>query len=207
MNDSKLIEYLQGVISPADDKELEKLLKSNGIDKRIAEISNQFENIALTAPSIKPSKELKSSIFSYLENKGSKKFSGQINRLVAFFQLPVSRIKEILDTTSDTSLDLWDKARIEGAYLHHFKAGGTLSEAHCGLIYLEAGAEITEHEHLGEEKMLVLQGEVTTSDGLTYQVGEIAISEKGSSHTLIAGTDSVCIFAVIANGGVDFKDV
>lgn len=206
MNENELIEYLLGERSPDDDKELKKLLVSKGADTKLAAISQQLENIALSTPSVKPSTQLKDSIFSHIEKTGIEKFSGLINRLTSFFQLPVSRIKEVLETTNDTNLSVWDKTTIEGAYLHHFKAGGNLSGAHCGLIYLEPGNEITEHEHLGEEQMLVLQGEVTTSDGKTYQVGEIAISDGGTSHTLTAGKNSACIFAVIANGGVDFKD-
>jgi len=70
-----------------------------------------------------------------------------------------SKIKSILDSVNDITLPVWDKAMIEGAYLHHFDAGG-----------------------------------------------DIAISDEGA-YTLKAGADSVCIFAVIANNGVDFKDI
>ncbi len=207
MNQAKLIDYLLGQLSPEQDSELAQLLKSKDIDKHLSELSKQLESVALKIDSVVPSNKLKQSLFAHLEKSGAEKFSGFIPRLSRFFNLSTERIKEILDSVKDVNLPLWDKAMIEGAYLHHFKAGGEISEAHCGLIYLEPGTQITEHEHLGEEKMLVIQGEVTTSDGKTYLPGEVAISDEGTSHTLKAGKDSVCIFAVIANGGVDFKDL
>ena len=207
MSDTLLVEYLLGRLSPIDDNELQALLSSVGIEKKLALISNQLECVASSVSPVKPKKPLKESIFAHIEKAGSDKFVGLTDRLARFFQLPLMRIKEILDTTTDVTLPLWDKAMIEGAYLHHFDAGGDIKDAHCGLIYLNPGVTITEHEHCGQEQMFILQGEVTTSDDKTYQVGEIAVCKKGTSHSLRAGNDSVCIFAVIAQGGVEFKDL
>jgi hypothetical protein len=206
MNNILLVEYLLGTLSPDNNKELQALLKSEGVEEKLAIISNQLEKVALSVAPVKPKKLLKESIFAHIEKTGSEKFSGLTNRLANFFQLPLSRIKEILDTTKDVTLPLWDTELIEGAYLHHFDAGGDITDAHCGLVHLNPEVQVTEHQHCGQEQMFVLQGEVTTSDGKTYHVGEIALCKKGTSHSLTAGKDSVCIFAVIAQGGVEFKD-
>ncbi len=207
MNESKLVEYLMGNICPDDDTELQEMLMTHDIDVKLATISSQLENIAQAAPELEPSKQLKQSIFAHIEQSGTKKFVGLTQRIAKFFKLPIQTIEEILETTKDLTLPVWEKAKIEGAYLNHFQAGGDMADAHCGLIYLKPGTKITEHEHMGKEYMLIIQGEVTTSDGNTYQVGEVAVSSKGSSHTLVSGQDSDCIFAVIAIGGVEFKDL
>lgn len=207
MNKTKLIEYLLGNVSPEDDRELFKLLEEKGVESELTELSAQIENIALSVPTVQPSKKLKDTIFAHIEKSGSEKFTGLTDRLATFFQLPIKRIKEILENSKDIRSSVWDKATIEGAYLYHFKAGGSLKDAHCGLILLKPQTKITKHEHLGEERMFVLQGEVATSNGETYRVGETAISKEGSSHTLISGNDSDCMFAVIANGGVRFEDL
>lgn len=207
MNESKLLEYLMGSITPEDDVELQEMLQNNGIDAKLATFSNQLENMALAVPEVQPSKQLKESIFAHIEQSGSQKFVGLTQRIAQFFKLPIQQIEEILETTKDVTLPVWEKAKIEGAYLHHFQAGGDFADAHCGLIYLKPSTKITEHEHLGKEYMLIIQGEVTTSDGKTHQVGEVAVSPKGSSHTLVSGPDCDCIFAVIAIGGVEFKDL
>lgn len=206
MNNIKLTEYLLGHLSPENDAELKSMLKSEGIGEKLSKLSKQLENIATTIPSVKPSKKLKQSIFDHIEKSGNQQFSGLIVRLTKFFQLPIKRINEVLDACKDINTSKWDKARIEGAYLYHFAAGGDLQTEHCGLIYLKSGTTITNHEHLGEERMFVLQGEVTTNNGKTYTVGDTAISHKGSSHTLVSGMKSDCIFAVIAIGGVKFDN-
>ncbi len=204
MNKAKIIDYLLGHLSAENDHELRVFLADKNSESVLLECSQELENIALSIAEVTPSKELKTTIFADLQATGSEKYAGFIKYLMRFFQLPKATITTILDSLNDISAPAWDKSPFNGAYLHHFKAGGNHADAHCGLIYLKPGTKISNHEHLGEEKMLVIEGEVIIDDGKIYRSGELAISKKGSSHALQAGDNSAAILAVIANDGVNF---
>ena len=205
MNKVKLIEYVLGNISPDSDNELKKLLQTKGIDKEIAKINEEIEQIASTVTPVKASSHLKSSIFSHIDEVNPHSLDGMANRVADFFQLPINKIQTMLKSVSDLTLPHWEKTFIKGAYLYHFKAGGDIAKAHCGLIYLKADTKVQEHEHLGEEHMLVLTGEIKTQEGKSYRVGDVLISKKGSSHIIQTAKHTHCVFAVKAFGDIKFK--
>jgi len=72
----------------------------------------------------------------------------------------------------------YDRARGVGSYL----------------MRLQPGARTIPHEHPGFEDFLILEGELTDSDGRVLRQGDFVSYQPGSRHN--AWTDRACLIAV-----------
>ncbi|MEM6996295.1 MAG: cupin domain-containing protein, partial [Myxococcota bacterium] len=79
--------------------------------------------------------------------------------------------------------DAWDDM-VPGVRYRDFEGGPAIGEAHGGLIRVAAGASFPPHEHVGDEAMLILQGEVEDDSGTRYSAGDLIESASGTSHAL-----------------------
>ena len=80
----------------------------------------------------------------------------------------------------------YDRASGEGAYM----------------MRLAPGAVTIPHEHPGFEDFLILEGELTDSDGTVFRTGDFVSFEPGSRHN--SWTDTGCLIVVFewrAGGG------
>ena len=209
MNDleTKLFDYALGNIKVTDDPEFQKWLLQDEAQTQLAKIHEDFLIVASHVDPVKPSGNLKSKLFQSIgqldELSPAKKYMQQLS---SFFKLPLNRIVNILNELNDFSTPQWETTLIEGAHVLHFDGGGEFSQAHCGLIHLRANTKVGQHKHLGDEYMFILEGSVKTDDGVTYTAGEIVKGPSGTQHSLVAGSEGDCVFAVIAMHGVEFLD-
>jgi len=204
-SDVLLIEHILNNTHLDQEQELTSLLEHQGIDMRIKSLSHDLE-IFNQVPTLKPSAQLRQNILNGVSSKSKKthKFSGFSKRLSAFYKLPLSRIDQILQKTTNVESSNWDTKMIKGASLLHFNGGPGLSTADCGLIHLTPGNGIGNHSHNGDEIMFVLKGELECSDNETYKPGDIIHRPKGSVHSVTVRGKQDCLFAVIADHGVTF---
>ena len=199
-----LIEYILGNISVDSHPELKKLLTANDIEQQLKQITEELTSIAETTKMIEPDAGLKASIFAHIEQDEVSSLTGMIGRTAAFFQLSTDTIKEIFKTTNDFTLSIWENDYIKDTFVQHFDGGGDISNEHCGLVYLKEGCEIDKHLHLGEEWMLILSGSITTEDGKYYGVGDLLVSQLGSSHIIRANNGEPCLFAAVLFDEIEF---
>jgi anti-sigma factor ChrR (cupin superfamily) len=63
------------------------------------------------------------------------------------------------------------------------EGGPAVANAVRGFVKVEAGTNFPDHEHIGDEIVLVLQGSfVDTSRNLTFHAGDSDIMKAGTSH-------------------------
>jgi quercetin dioxygenase-like cupin family protein len=67
------------------------------------------------------------------------------------------------------------------------------------LVRFAPGAASIPHEHLDFEEFVVLEGEITDSDGTVYRSGDCVSLRPGSRHVSVSRTG--CISAVFVRGG------
>ena len=67
------------------------------------------------------------------------------------------------------------------------------------LIRFKPGASSIDHEHVGYEEFLVLDGEIEDSDGLIYKQNDFVSLKPGSKHCSVSHTG--CTVAVFIRGG------
>jgi anti-sigma factor ChrR (cupin superfamily) len=64
----------------------------------------------------------------------------------------------------------------------------------CYLMRMQAGAVTLPHEHPGMEEFLILEGELTDSDGRVFRRGDFVSYEAGTRHN--SWTETGCLIAV-----------
>jgi anti-sigma factor ChrR (cupin superfamily) len=71
------------------------------------------------------------------------------------------------------------------------------------LIKFEPGAASAPHVHHGYEEFVILDGELTDSDGARYAAGDCVSLKPGSSHHSVSHTG--CIALVFARGALEVE--
>ncbi len=123
---------------------------------------------------------------------GKERFMPFLDRMMTLFDLPESAANGELHTIDKD--DEWDDM-VPGVRYRDFEGGPGIGEAHGGLIRVEPGASFPPHEHVGDESMLILQGEVEDDSGKRYAAGDLVESASGTSHDLKNVGDVEVIYA------------
>ena len=130
-----------------------------------------------------------------LGHAGSRhRFLPFLDRAMSLFDLPEAETEGHLHSVDDP--DAWEDM-LPGVRFRDFDGGPALGEAHVGLVRLMPGEAFPRHGHVGEERMLVLQGELEDEEGRHYRAGDVVISPDGSSHELRAVGDREAIYAAV----------
>tara|TARA_B100000470_G_C19474618_1_gene251691 strand:+ start:100 stop:471 length:372 start_codon:yes stop_codon:yes gene_type:complete len=66
------------------------------------------------------------------------------------------------------------------------------------VLKMEPGAKSLSHEHIGYEEFLMLDGELTDSDGKIFKKGDFVTFEPGSQHFSL--TKNGCLILVFMRG-------
>ncbi len=98
----------------------------------------------------------------------------------------------------------WVESQIPATRLLHLNGGPRVAAADNGLVRLQAGARFPLHRHLGQERVLVLEGGYRDEpSGRVYLPGDLHEMAAGSSHGLVALAERELLFAVSVISGVD----
>ncbi|MCA9653687.1 MAG: cupin domain-containing protein [Myxococcales bacterium] len=128
---------------------------------------------------------------------GKARFLPFLDRMMAMFDLPEPEAQEHLHSIDDH--EAWDDM-LPGVRFRDFDGGPALGDAHGGLVRLQPGEAFPHHSHVGEERILILQGEVEDDEGRRYRAGDVLVSADGSSHEMRAVGDREAIYASVVIG-------
>ncbi|MCX4239904.1 cupin domain-containing protein [Paraliomyxa miuraensis] len=138
---------------------------------------------------------------------GRERFLPFLDRMMVLFDLPEAQAQGHLRGIDDD--EVWDDM-LPGVRFHDFDGGPAIGEAHGGLVRLEPGQAFPRHTHVGEERLLVLQGELRDDEGRRYLAGDLVVSPDGSTHELRAVGDREAIYAAVVTAleivGLDDDD-
>jgi quercetin dioxygenase-like cupin family protein len=138
-----------------------------------------------------------------------------LDRLIALFDLPEDQTRRHVDTLVDGAAvaddgEGWAEL-VPGCTFLDFDGGPALGEAHAGLIRLQPGAVFPAHRHVGEERVLMLQGRVRDEHGNEYRAGDLIVMADGTEHEITVVGDQEAIYAAVVvamefTGGDDEGD-
>lgn len=123
---------------------------------------------------------------------GKERFLPFLDRMMSLFDLGEGAAQGELNTIDQP--DAWDDM-VPGVRFRDFHGGPAIGEAHGGLIRVQPGASFPEHEHVGDESMLLLQGEVEDDEGKRYGAGDLIESASGTRHALRCVSEDEVIYA------------
>jgi len=114
--------------------------------------------------------------------------------------ISVNRAQELLDSLDDP--EAWERGLLPGVESLWVEGGPKAQGAIRGFVRVEEGVAFPEHDHLGPERVLILQGTVEDSRGFIYRPGDIATAEPDDPHSFRPRPDGpdVLIFSVVAEG-------
>ncbi|HTU58549.1 MAG TPA: cupin domain-containing protein [Polyangiales bacterium] len=124
------------------------------------------------------------------------------------FKAAVSQLLDIAPERAQRLLDQLDNRSqfyelMPGIELFWVEGGPRVANAVRGFVRVAAGLEFPEHEHHGEEQVLVLQGAFRDpTQDRTFRPGEVSVMPKGTSHLHIVPEDGpdLLILSVIQEG-------
>ena len=125
---------------------------------------------------------------------GPDRFLPMLDRFATLCDLPTGEARETLDKIDEP--DVWEDL-VEGVRFFDFEGGPAIGDAHGGLVRVAPGAKFPMHTHVGEERILVLQGRAEDEHGRTYRAGDFVTSADGTSHYVRTVGDQEVIYAAV----------
>lgn len=132
---------------------------------------------------------------------GSRRFAPFVPALEQLFDLGADAVQAVLDRAAEASS--WVASPLPGVELLHFDGGPRLEAADCGLVRLAPSTPFPDHDHLGDETVLLLQGGYLDASGTTYHPGDVHEMHPGERHSYVVLPDEPCIVAVVLYDGID----
>ena len=128
------------------------------------------------------------------------------DRVAAMLQIPVERARVVLRAFDDPGV--WAR-ELPMAEFFWVERGAALKDAVCGFVRVDRGQTFPEHEHLGRERVLMIQGAmVDVVTGERFGPGDISEREAGSSHAYVAEDGGVdMVHLVVADVGYRFGEI
>lgn len=123
----------------------------------------------------------------------------------------------MLDLDEAAAKPLLDAAALPASYtpspfpgvrLYHIEGGPAVRDAITGFVRIEAGAAFPDHDHLGEERVLIVQGScVDTSNGKIFRAGDVAPGGPGGVHGVVARPGPDLVYLAVLAGGLKVGDM
>ena len=202
---SRLFEFALGLLEGSAREELERELDASPeLRRELDQVEEALGQVAFAVEPLRPSERIRDSLLAGLDP--STRFEGFVERVVAFFDLPVDRAREILSALDDVAGGAWEAGPAPGSRVFHLDGGSRVAAADCGLVHVEPGRVFHPHRHIGDEWSLVLQGRAQEDSGRFWDVGDILYKPPGSVHGFRALGDVPFVFAVVLHEGIEDVD-
>jgi hypothetical protein len=95
--------------------------------------------------------------------------------------------------------DVWTFAGLPGIARVKVAGGPRVAEAETLFVRFNPGVRFPEHQHLGLERVLVLEGSYEDSNGVLHRAGELREWPSETAHSFRVGEET-CIFASVVFG-------
>ena len=175
-----------------DDANLETLLSDSESSDALAWLS-QVELQGRVTP---PSPDLKQRLLETLDHGGRfERFSLATAQLL---DLPQEQAQRLLDQVDDPAV--WGPGLMPGMALFHVQGGPAVREAITGFVRMEAGVVHPEHEHFGEESVLLLQGSCI-DEGRILRPGDRVVMPAGSQHSFTVRPGPDLLYLAVVHKG------
>lgn len=184
-----------GLLDPSE------LVPEDGASIQVrAQLEQAASLLAIAVEPVAPPADLRERLLAELA--GRERFAPFIDRLAALFDLAADRVRTIVQRF-DTH-EGWT-VMYPGAEFFDFEGGPALGEATAGLVRIAAGMAFPHHKHLGEERVMVLQGAFVDDSGHRVEAGQLAIMPDGSEHGFQVVSTQELLYVVIV-GEIEFAD-
>ena len=178
--------------------ELDAFLRDLEADSGDAQLDAGQLAAALSQPAEPAPSDLRARLMAALPNTSRfERFTSAVSELL---DIEPGRAERLLDELDNRSHFL---EMMPGIELFWVDGGPRVANAVRGFVRVAAGLQFPEHEHLGEEHVLVLQGSFHDPvRNRVFRPGDISVMPKGTSHLHIVPQDGpdLLMLSVIQDG-------
>jgi hypothetical protein len=168
LGDDAFLEDLQAL---RDEAELEAGLRDLSVGYGLAQLSEALDSVA-------PAPDARARLIAEVPAKG--RFEQFAEATAKMLDLGIEQAKALLDRLEDKSIF---SDELPGISFFWCEGGPAVANAVRGFVRVKAGTAFPNHEHIGDEIVLVLQGTfVDTTRGITFHVGDSDTMKAGTSH-------------------------
>lgn len=155
--------------------------------------------LALTLTPIGPDPSVRARLVQSTATGRLHRFVGHVS---ALFAIDEARSRAALEEVDQT--EGWEPAPLPGVWQRLVE--GAPPGHLMGFIRVPAGIAVAWHEHLGQERTLVLQGRIVDDGGRVYRPGEEMPAALGTRHTFVADGPVDLVCGVLIQGGYTLLD-
>jgi quercetin dioxygenase-like cupin family protein len=120
------------------------------------------------------------------------------DQAAGFFDLPLEKTRQIFEKACNPAA--WMPAAVPGLHLFDLIPGPRWANADAGLIRFEPGVSFPHHSHMGEERVLMLEGAIRFTDGSEQHAGEELIMPPGSAHAFTVLPEGATYGLILGTG-------
>lgn len=200
IDEDVLFEYALELLSPERAAEVETALAGDpALRATLDELRQVVGALPDALPPVTPSASARSRLLAAAEAKP--RLVAFTDQLAGFLSVAQTKARELLESIADESL--WEASPWPGVRLFHIDLPGQYVGADVGFVHVEAGLHFPYHEHLGEERVLVLQGGYE-SEGQVWRPGDSDLRDAHSRHDYTALEGPALIYLIVLYEGLDF---
>ncbi len=193
--DARLAEYVLGTLSADERAALEHELGA-GLQHALATTRDALAALSFALPPQRPPASLRERLLA--SARGPARFAPFIDRLARFIDVASERARELLASLEHPGT--WLPSPGANVHLVHLVGGPACAAADVGFVRVAAGTTFPMHRHLGDERVLLLQGGYRDSDGARLRAGDLDFKPAGSSHEFTADPEQDLIYVVVFHG-------
>jgi len=132
--------------------------------------------------------------------QSSERFSPLFGKLTQFFDLSTEALRAVFTRAADEQA--WQPGPLPWVSLFHLDGGPAVLGLDAGLVRLKKGMPFPRHRHVGQERVLVLEGGYHDHDQRWYGPGALHDMPEGSEHALHMGREQDVLLAVILSAEI-----
>ncbi len=193
--DDRLLAYVLGTASANERRALEHELGTD-LGGHVTATQEALAALSAALPPVLPPPSLRTRLLT--STRGPARFAPFIDRLARLIDVAADRARELLASLEHPAT--WLPTPGPNVHLVHLLGGPAVAGADVGFVRVAAGTQFPQHRHLGDERVLIIQGDYSDSTGITARPGDQVDMAADTSHTVIAGPGLDLIYAVVVHG-------
>ncbi|MCC7536171.1 MAG: cupin domain-containing protein [Deltaproteobacteria bacterium] len=176
-------ELALGVLSLQEREALEAAARKDpSVARALRSAEARVHALGLLARPVAPPAALRARVLAAVAADG--RFGRFVDRVAAILDVTMDRARDLLRGIDDPKS--WADGGADGCDLFHLEGGPGALRAVCGFVRLRPGATFPDHEHVGLETVLVVQGAFVDSLGARVETGTQVEMVGGTKHSLTA---------------------
>lgn len=171
----------------------------------LADTASVVELIALSLEPVEPPPELRERIL--VAAAGESRFASFVDLVASLIDQSRELVRKLLDSIDDAAA--WEPGPVAGTKLMHLPQGPALAGAGAvvGFVRVDPGVTFPYHRHLGDERVVILQGGLRDEDGSVARRGDIVDKPGETAHSFVAIGDVPLVYLVVLQKGVEFPNL